>query len=245
MNLTGRVALVTGACGGIGREVAASLCRSDATVFLVDLAHEALRQLSQEIGSDRTAWLAGNVESAKSARKAAERCIKAFGKIDILVNVAGIFGKVQRTHTMPEEDWDRVIDINLKGTFLFCQAVLASMLKNHYGRIVNISSGIAKRGYAGAVPYSASKAGIIGLSRALALEVAPHGITVNVVAPGVVDTPLPRSVSSDEELAKRALSNPVGRIGLPTDVANAVFFFLREESAYVNGQVMYVNGGAL
>ena len=245
MDLQGRVALVTGACGGIGREVAGSLSRRGAAVFLVDLNEEALRQLSRELGADRAGWLAGNVASASYARQAAERCIGAFGKIDILVNVAGIFGKVQPTLSTPEEDWDRVIDVNLKGTFLFCQAVLPCMLDKHYGRIVSISSGIAKRGYAGAAPYSASKAGILGLSRALALEVAAQGITVNVVAPGVVDTPLPRSVSSAAELAKRALGNPMGRIGLPADVANAALFFLKDESSYVNGHTLYVNGGAI
>jgi 3-oxoacyl-[acyl-carrier protein] reductase len=245
MDPQGRVALVTGAGGGIGRELAGALHQSGAALFLVDLNEAPLLEFSRKLGSDRTACFAGNVASANTARQAAQSCIEAFGKIDILVNVAGIFGKVQPSATLPEDEWDRVLDINLKGAFLFCQAVIPGMIERRRGRIVNISSGIARRGYAGAAPYSASKAGIIGLSRALALELAAHGITVNVVAPGLVDTPLPRSVSSEEDLARRASTNPMGRIGVPGDVANAVLFFLKDESNYITGQVLYVNGGGI
>lgn len=241
MVLENRVVIVSGACGGIGQEVARAVWRDGAAVFLFDVGRAALEALARELG-ERVAWFSGDVAVRKDVARAVEECVRTFGKVDSLVNVAGVFSVVP-TKDLSEEEWDRVLDINLKGTFLFCQAVLPRMLERRYGRIVNISSDLARRGLAGAVHYAASKAGVLGLTRALALEMAPHGITVNAVAPGIVDTPMPRGVYSAEEMAKRAEANPMGRIGFPRDIANAVHFLLQDESAYINGQSIHVNGG--
>lgn len=237
-----RVALVTGVCGGLGQEVVRVLRGQGAALFLVDLQGAALEPLARQLGPDGVAWRAGDVARRQDVTQAVEACLKTFGRVDHLVNVAGVFS-VMPTKDLPETEWDRVLNINLKGTFLFCQAVLPHMIERRYGRIVNFSSDLARKGLAGAVPYSASKAGILGLTRALALEVAKYGITVNAVAPGIADTAMPRGVYAEEDMAKRGQENPMGRIALPADIAHAVRFLLHEESAYVTGQTIHVNGG--
>ncbi len=241
----GRVAVVTGAAQGIGRTIALTLAKGGATLALVDVLEDKLAGVAEEITSSggHAAAFKMNVTDEDNIKQVFKQIVEKFGRLEILVNNAGIT-RDQLMMRMKRNDWDLVISINLTGVFLCTQAAVPTMLKQRWGRIVNISSINGQMGQAGQANYSASKAGVIGLTMATAREVAPRGITANAVAPGYIETPMTQVLS--EELKDAMLKMvPLGRVGTPQDVANAVCFLASEESSYITGQVLKVNGGML
>lgn len=246
MSLEGKVALVTGAGRGIGRAIAEELAKRGADVVLADRMLEGAQQSAAEIAAQtgrQTMAVEVDVSSLESAKAMVEQAMSRFGKVDILVNNAGIT-RDDLIMRMEEADWDAVIDINLKGAWNCSKAVIRAMMKQRYGRIVNISSVSGLAGQAGQTNYSASKAGLIGLTKALAREVASRQITVNAVAPGFVPTAL--TVDLPEELKESMMKiTPLGRMGKPEEIAYAVAFFASDEAAYITGQVLSVDGGMM
>jgi 3-oxoacyl-[acyl-carrier protein] reductase len=243
MNLSNRVAIVTGSGQGIGREIALLLAERGASVVISDVNEATARAVAAEIESKNVKSIAvtTNVTVSAEVNKLVEQALSSFGHIDILVNNAGIT-KDNLLMRMSEADWDLVLNINLKGAFLCTQAVIRHMMKQRWGRIVNIASVVGVIGNAGQANYSASKAGLIGLTKSTAREVASRGITVNAVAPGFIDTGMTQKLTENvkQEFLKQI---PVGYFGLPKDVANAVAFLASEEAHYITGQVLNVNGG--
>ena len=239
---TAEAAIVTGGAKGIGFGIAQGLARHGRRIALFDLDRAALDQASTELAASgvEVIGLPVDVTNGESVNQAVDAVIERFGRIDVLVNNAGIV-RDKRITKMSDEDWDIVIDVNLKSQFLCCRAVLAHMSTARFGRIVNIASR-AWLGGAGQSNYSASKGGVVSLTRSLALEWASAGITVNAVAPGIVDTPLFRTFDAalQERLQK---SVPAQRIGTPDDIAQAVSFFAQRETSYITGQTLYVCGG--
>jgi 3-oxoacyl-[acyl-carrier protein] reductase len=241
----GRVALVTGASQGIGRACAIELARAGAKVALCARNVEKLQEVAKEIAanggeSEAIKMDVANEEEIKASVKAA---MGRFGKVDILVNNAGIT-RDQLVMRMKRSDWDDVLNTNLTGPFLLIQAVIAPMLKQRWGRIINIASIFGQIGQAGQANYASSKAGLIGLTMAVAREVASRNITVNAVAPGWIETAM-TSVLSDELKETMRNSVPLGRTGTDLDVAQAVKFLASEEAGYITGEVLKVNGGIL
>jgi len=245
MSLSGRVALVTGASQGIGRACALKLAESGAAVALAARNQEKLNETVQQIkgkGGQATAFTldVADEEQIKSAVKSA---LAQFGKIDILVNNAGIT-RDQLVMRMKRADWDAVLQTNLTAAYLCIQQVIGSMLKQRWGRIINMASIFGQMGQAGQANYAASKAGLIGLTMAIAREVGSRNITCNAVAPGFIETAMTSGFS--EDFKQNALKNiPLGRIGTTQDVANAVAFLASEDASYVTGHVLNVNGGML
>jgi 3-oxoacyl-[acyl-carrier protein] reductase len=258
MNLTGRVALVTGASQGIGRACALKLAKCGASVALVARNQQKLEEVAQGIGQARTAVplkdggentgvLArvyptdiGNEEQIKGTFKSA---LSDFGKIDILVNNAGIT-RDQLVMRMKRADWDAVMNTNLTSAYLCTQQAISSMLRQRWGRIINVTSIFGQMGQAGQANYAASKAGLIGLTMAIAREVGSRNITCNAVAPGFIETAMTEVLS--DELKQNALKMiPLGRVGNPEEVANCVAFLASDEAAYITGHVLNVNGGML
>jgi 3-oxoacyl-[acyl-carrier protein] reductase len=245
MTLSGRVALVTGASQGIGRACARKLAQSGAAVALAARGQEKLQALADEIsaaGGKAAAFTldVGDEEQIKSTFKAA---IAQFGKVDILVNNAGIT-RDQLVMRMKRADWDAVLNTNLTSAYLCTQQAIGSMLKQRWGRIINITSIFGQTGQAGQANYAASKAGLIGLTMAIAREVSSRSITCNAVAPGFIETAMTSGLADDfKENAIKMI--PLGRVGSPEDVANAVAFLASEEASYITGHVLNVNGGML
>jgi 3-oxoacyl-[acyl-carrier protein] reductase len=242
-DLQGRIALVTGGAQGIGRAIALELAKAGATLVLADMNEAKLNETTAELAATgaTAAAFTMNVSSEESVEVGAKAILEKFGKVEILVNNAGIT-RDNLMLRMKRADWDSVIAINLTGAFLLTQALLSPMLKNRWGRIVNIASVVGRAGQAGQVNYAASKAGIIGLTKSLAREVASRGITVNAVAPGYIETPMTAVLS--EEVTKAMLATiPLGRRGTPQDVANAVKFLASDAASYITGHVLDVNGG--
>jgi 3-oxoacyl-[acyl-carrier protein] reductase len=243
--LEGRVALVTGASQGIGRECALSLAKAGARVALGARNQVKLAEVAKEIsaaGGEAYAFQM-DVASEDEIKSAVKAAIGKFGKIDILVNNAGIT-RDTLVLRMKRADWDEVLATNLTAAHLCIQAVLSSMLKQHWGRIINISSIFGQMGQAGQANYAASKAGLIGLTMAVAREVASRNITANVVAPGYIATAMTDSLAP--ELKETVIKMiPLGRPGTPVDVANVVRFLASDEASYITGHVLQVNGGML
>lgn len=240
--LTDRVALVTGAARGIGLAIAARMARLGASVVLADLldaVHEAAAQI--EGAGGRALGLTLNVADAASVEAAVATVLDRYSRVDILVNNAGVT-RDNLLARMKREDWQLVLDVNLTGAFNCMQAVLRPMIKQRGGRIISISSVVGQMGNAGQGNYAASKAGLIGLSKSLAREVAGRHITVNVVAPGLIDTEMTR-VLPENVRNEWASKIPLGRLGTADDVASAVCFLASDEAAYITGQVLAVNGG--
>ena len=241
-DLTSRVALVTGASRGIGRATAAALARRGAFVVAAARGDNA-RPVADEIGAagGRGEALALDVTDAAAVEAGVAAVLDRHGRIDVLVSNAGI-ARDQLLLRMKREDWDAVLATNLTATFTIAQAVLRPMLKQRGGRVIAISSVVGQMGNAGQCNYAASKAGLIGFCKSMAREVASRGITVNVVAPGLIETDMTRGLTgpSREDWAGRI---PVGRLGTPDDVAHAVCFLASDEASYITGHVLAVNGG--
>jgi 3-oxoacyl-[acyl-carrier protein] reductase len=241
--LENQIAVVTGAGRGIGRAIALKFATHGADIVAVDLKTDFVQETVAEVCKlGRKAWaVAANVSEAASVDSAVEQILAVAGKVDILVNNAGITkdGLLMR---MSEADWDAVLDINLKGTFLFTKAFSRSLLKQKSGRIVNIASVIGLIGNAGQCNYAASKAGVIGLTKSCAKEFASRGITVNAIAPGFIQTAMTDKLSQEQkDLITRQI--PLASLGQPEDVAEAVLFFASPAARYVTGQVLAVDGG--
>ncbi|MCM2267610.1 MAG: 3-oxoacyl-[acyl-carrier-protein] reductase [Elusimicrobiales bacterium] len=242
--LEGKTAIVTGAARGIGFEIAAAFAAQGAAVAIGDVSAEEAQAAAGEIASRtgaRTVGLALDVSKEADCDRAIEETVAAFGKVDILVNNAGI-ARDNLVLRMKEADFDAVLDVNLKGAFLMAKAASRLMLKARAGRIINISSVVGQSGQAGQANYSASKAGLIGLTKSLAREFAPRQVLVNAVAPGFIRTRMTEGLK-DEAKAKISEMIPLGRMGEPGEVAKAALFLAGEDSAYITGQVLAVNGG--
>jgi len=241
----GRVVLVTGASQGIGRASALVLAAGGAKVALCARNREKLQQVAEEIAAagGEAALFKMDVASEEEIKANVKSVLERFGKIDILVNNAGVT-RDQLFMRMKRADWDDVINTTLTGPFLLIQAVIGSMLKQHWGRIINITSIFGQIGQAGQANYASSKAGLIGLTMAVAREVASRNITVNAVAPGFIETAM-TSVLSDELKERMRTMVPLGRTGTDMEVAHAVKFLASEEAGYITGEVLKVNGGIL
>jgi 3-oxoacyl-[acyl-carrier protein] reductase len=243
MSLSGKIALVTGAAQGIGRDIALALANDGADVAICDVNLDAAQKTAGDIEAKgrKSLALKANVAASADVTAMIDQVVEKFGKIDILVNNAGITrdGLILR---MKDEDWDLVLSINLKGSFLCTKAALKYMSKQRGGTIINIASIVGAMGNAGQANYVASKAGLIGLTKTIAREYANRGITANAVAPGFIDTAMTQALSENvrQELAKQI---PMGKLGTPEDVANAVRFLASPWASYITGQVIHVNGG--
>ena len=239
----GKVAVITGASRGIGRSIALALAAQGAKIVAVDLdlaATEAVVAELQGQGAEAVA-VVGNVTVADDAEKMIDAAVKSFGRVDILVNNAGITrdGLLMR---MKEDDWDAVLTVNLKGAFLCTKAVSKVMTRQRSGRIINIASVVGQMGNAGQANYCASKAGLIGLTKSNARELAKRNITVNAVAPGFIATAMTDAMP-EKSRGELVAQIPLERLGSPDDIANAVVFLAAERSGYITGQVLAVNGG--
>jgi 3-oxoacyl-[acyl-carrier protein] reductase len=245
MKLEGRVALVTGASQGIGHACALALAGQGASVAVAARNQQKLDELVAQIaaGGGKAAAIAMDVADEEQIKSGVKSALGQFGKIDILVNNAGIT-RDQLVMRMKRADWDAVLNTNLTSAYLCIQQVIGSMLKQRWGRIINVTSIFGQMGQAGQANYAASKAGLIGLTMAMAREVASRNITCNAVAPGFIDTSMTAALS--EEFKQNAVKMiPLGRVGAPADVANAVSFLASEEASYITGHVLNVNGGML
>jgi 3-oxoacyl-[acyl-carrier protein] reductase len=245
MKLEGRVALVTGASQGIGHACAKALAREGATVAVAARNQQKLDELVAQItaAGGKASAFAIDVADEEQVKSGIKSALAQFGKIDILVNNAGVT-RDQLVMRMKRADWDTVLNTNLTSAYLCIQQVIGSMLKQRWGRIINITSVFGQMGQAGQANYAASKAGLIGLTMAMAREVASRNITCNAVAPGFIETSMTAALS--EEFRQSAVKSiPLGRVGAPNDVASAVCFLASEEASYITGHVLNVNGGLL
>ena len=245
MSLAGRVAFVTGASQGIGRACAMKLATAGATVSVAARSEEKLNQLVHDItaAGGKAAAFALDVTDEEQVKSTIKSVVAQFGKIDILVNNAGVT-RDQLVMRMKRADWDAVLQTNLTAAYLCIQQVTSSMLKQRWGRIVNITSVFGQMGQAGQANYSASKAGLIGLTMAIARELGSRNITCNAVAPGFIETAM-TEVLGEEFKQNAAKQIPLGRVGSPADVASAVAFLASDEASYITGHVLNVNGGML
>ncbi|MGB3317001.1 MAG: 3-oxoacyl-ACP reductase FabG [Albidovulum sp.] len=239
-DLTGKTALVTGASGGIGGAVARALHGAGATVALSGTREAPLQELAAELG-ERAHVLPCNLSDAEAVEALPKQAIAAMGGLDILVNNAGIT-RDNLFMRMSDDDWQSVIDVNLTSSFRLCRGVMRPMMKARWGRIVNITSIVGTTGNPGQGNYCAAKAGLTGMSKALAQEVASRGITVNCVAPGFIATAMTDKLN-DEQKDRISTNIPAGRMGTPEEIAAAVLFLASAEAGYVTGATLHVNGG--
>lgn len=246
MGLEGKVALVTGAQQGIGREAAVSLARSGADVAINYLDDRAAADgVAAEVAGHgrRAIVLQGDVSSVAQGARMVDDTVRLLGGIDILVNNAAVFPRHSFLE-MQEADWDFVLDVNLKGTNFMAQAAAKAMIAaGHGGSIINLAS-IVVRGAPRGVHYAASKGGVVVLTRSIALDLAPYGIRVNAIAPGLTDTAQPRIGTTEEEVQAMATRVPLGRMGTPQEMGRIIAFLASDDASYVNGQILHVNGGS-
>jgi 3-oxoacyl-[acyl-carrier protein] reductase len=239
-DLSEKTALITGASGGIGASIAKALAAAGAKVALHGTRQAVLEDLAKTIPN--SVIVIGNLGEPGAAEKVAADAEAALGgTIDILINNAGIT-RDNLSMRMKDEDWDAVLNVNLTATFKLSRAVMKGMMKKRWGRMVNITSVVGSTGNPGQANYAASKAGTVGMSKAMAAELASRGITVNCIAPGYIETPMTEALS-EEQKAKLATTIPAGRLGLPEDIAAAAVFLSSVEAAYITGTVLHVNGG--
>ena len=239
-DLTGEVALITGASGGIGGAIARSLHGAGASVGLSGTRTEPLEALAAELG-ERAFVLPCNLGDAEALAALPKDAASAMGSVDILVNNAGIT-RDNLFMRMSDEEWAQVLDVNLTATFRLCRGVLRGMMKARWGRIINISSVVGATGNPGQVNYAASKAGMVGMTKSLAYEVASRGITANAVAPGFITTAMTAKLTDDQK--EGILGQvPAGRMGEPSEIAAAVLYLASPEAGYVTGTTLHVNGG--
>lgn len=239
-DLTGKNALITGASGGIGGEIARVLHGAGATVGLSGTRVEPLQALADELG-ERAHVLPCNLSDAEAVSALPKQAIEAMGSVDILVNNAGIT-RDNLFMRMSDDEWQSVIDVNLSATMRLCRGVMRPMMKARWGRIVNVSSVVGAIGNPGQVNYAASKAGMVGMAKSIAHEVASRGITVNTVAPGFITTAMTDKLTDDQK-AGLLTKVPAGRMGEASEIAAAVLYLASPEAAYVTGSTLHVNGG--
>ena len=239
-SLTGKTALITGASGGIGAAIAKALYAAGAVIAISGTRVEVLQQLKAEIGQG-VHILPCNLSSAEDVEKLVPAAEAALGGLDILVNNAGIT-KDGLAMRMKDEDWQSVIDVNLTANFRLSRAAMRLMMKKRWGRIINITSIVGVTGNPGQANYVASKAGLIGMTKSLAQELASRNVTVNCIAPGFIATPMTEALNDKQ---KEAILGriPAGRMGGPSDIASAVVYLASQEAGYVTGQTLHVNGG--
>ena len=239
-DLTGKSALVTGASGGIGGAIAHALHQAGATVALSGTRVEPLEALAAELG-DRVHVLPCNLSDAEAVTNLPKQAIEAMGSLDILVNNAGIT-KDNLFMRMSDDEWAQVLEVNLTSTMRLCRGVMRPMMKARWGRIINISSVVGATGNSGQANYAASKAGMVGMSKSSAYEVASRGITVNCVAPGFITTPMTEKLTDDQKTGILG-QVPAGRMGDPAEIGAAVLYLASAEAAYITGTTLHVNGG--
>ncbi len=239
-DLSGKAALVTGASGGIGAAIARTLCENGAIVGLSGTRIEPLDALASELG-EKAFVLPCNLSSPEDVTALPKRAMEAMGAVDVLVNNAGIT-RDNLFMRMSDEEWASVLQVNLTSAMMLSKGVIRGMMKSRWGRIVNISSVVGATGNPGQTNYAASKAGLVGLSKSLAYEVASRGITVNCVAPGFIETAMTEKLTDDQK-AKILDQVPMGRMGSSAEIAAAVLYFSSNESAYTTGTTLHINGG--
>ncbi len=239
-DLSGKTALLTGASGGIGRDIAHALHAQGVKIGLAGTRQAVLQELADELGADAFA-LTADLSSAAGADELAKAADEALGGVDILINNAGIT-RDNLALRLKDEDWEDILNVNLLAAFRLLRASLRGMMKRRQGRIINITSVVGVTGNPGQSNYAASKAGIIGMSKSVAQEVASRGVTVNCVAPGFIETPMTDALNDDQ---KQGIMQkiPAGRLGAGGDIAAACLYLASDEAGYVTGQTLHVNGG--
>jgi len=242
MGISNRVALITGSASGMGKQTAQLLAERGAAVVINDIDATKVRSTVDEFKEKglRVLGIVADISNADSVARMVHQVVTEFGRVDILVNNAGL-EKAGALRKLTESDWDITVDVNLKGTFLCTQAVHSHMVENKHGRIINIASR-AWLGGAGQIPYSSAKAGVIGMTRALAIELGKNGVTSNCIAPGLIHTPMWDSLP-EKDRSFLLTKQPTGRLGTVDNIADSVAFLSDDEAGFINGQVLYVCGG--